>query len=243
MDHGLLANQASALCDAAEGVHSLSERLHLVLDQVGSRRVCLTTSFGIEDQLLTAASVDVGGSIEIVTLDTGRLFPETLDVWRATEDRYGFAIHEFAPAPHAVEELVARDGRDGFYESVAKRLACCHVRKTVPLQRALEGVGIWVTGLRSEQSAARAGIPFAAVDEERGLLKVSPLHDWTRPEVLAELRARDVPVSALEFRGYRSVGCEPCTRAVRPHEQERAGRWWWESQASVKECGLHVTAA
>lgn len=226
--------------NAAGGCAGVDERLRLARALVpGPLR--LTTSFGVEDQLLTACAAAVGG-IEIVTLDTGRLFPETRDVWRATEQRYGIAIRAFEPAPGPLNDLVARDGLHGFYESADKRHACCGVRKTEPLGRALDGASGWVTGLRGEQSGERAGVPFAAFDPARGLVKISPLHDWTRDAVLAELRARDVPVSALEARGYRSVGCEPCTRALRPGEPERAGRWWWED-SDAKECGLHVAPA
>ena len=202
-------------------------------------RLCLTTSFGIEDQLLTAAAVAVGG-IEVVTLDTGRLFLETLAVWRETEARYGCTIAGVRPEPAAVDALVARDGMDGFMQSVPQRIACCGVRKTAPLARVLHGAAGWVTGLRAEQSAERAEVPFASFDAGRGLVKVNPLHDWTRAAVLDALRAGGVPVSALEARGYRSVGCAPCTRATRPDEPERAGRWWWEQGAS-QECGLHRT--
>ena len=200
-------------------------------------RLCLTTSFGIEDQLLTAAAMTVGG-IEVVTLDTDKLFPETLAVWRETEARYGCTIAAIRPEPGAVDALVARDGEDGFMHSVPQRIACCGVRKTAPLARALHGAAGWVTGLRAEQSAERAGVPFASFDAARGLVKLNPLYDWTRAEVLDALCEERVPVSALEARGYRSVGCAPCTRATRPDEPERAGRWWWEQGAS-QECGLH----
>jgi phosphoadenosine phosphosulfate reductase len=233
-----LASVAVAL-NSRVGRLGLDDRLRLVREAV-SGRLCLTTSFGVEDQLLTAAAADVGG-IEFVTLDTGRLFPETHDVWRETERRLGVRIRAVAPEPARVSDLVARDGLDGFYDSVEKRRACCGVRKTEPLAKALAGAAGWITGLRSEQSDERAGAPFAAADPDRGLVKISPLFDWTRDAVLAELRARDVPVSALEARGYRSVGCAPCTRALRPGEPERAGRWWWE-QGGPKECGLHAAA-
>jgi phosphoadenosine phosphosulfate reductase len=224
----------------ASATHGAVERMRLILALVPGR-LCLTTSFGVEDQLLTYAAAEVGG-IEIVTLDTGRLFSETHDLWRETERRCGLTIRAFEPARGAVAELVARDGLDGFYDSVAKRRACCGVRKTEPLGRALAGASGWITGLRAEQSEERADVAFASVDPARRLLKLCPLHDWTRDAVLAELRAHAVPVSRLESRGYRSVGCEPCTRALRPGEPERAGRWWWENGDS-KECGLHVARA
>ncbi len=233
-----LASVAVALDSRAGGL-GLDARLRLVREAVEGR-LCLTTSFGVEDQLLTAVSAAVGG-IELVTLDTGRLFSETHDVWRETERRLGVRIRALAPEPDRVSDLVARDGLDGFYDSVEKRRACCRVRKTEPLAKALAGAAGWITGLRGQQSDERSGAPFAAFDATRGLLKVNPLFDWSREAVVAELRARDVPVSELEARGYRSVGCEPCTRALRPGEPERAGRWWWE-QGGAKECGLHVPA-
>ena len=229
---------AAELSRAARATRDVGGRLRLLRDLVPGR-LCLTTGFGIEGQLLTAHAAELGDAIEIVTLDTGRLFPESRDVWRATELRLGRSITALSPSPEALAALVARDGVDGFYESAAKRRACCDVRKVEPLARALDGVAAWITGLRSEQSPDRAGVTFASFDAARGLLKINPLHDWTRDAVLAELRARDMPVSGLEARGYRSVGCAPCTRAVRPGEPERAGRWWWEAAGAAKECGLH----
>lgn len=234
-----LHSVAEALNANAPG-QGIDERLRSAA-QACPGAVRLTTGFGIEGQLLTAHAARLGDAIEVVTLDTGRLFPETHDLWRRTEQRYGIAIRAFAPAEESLADLVTRDGTDGFYESVPKRLACCAVRKTAPLGRALAGASVWISGLRSEQSSERRGVPFAGVDAVRGLLKINPLHDWTRQAVLDALRAGDVPVSALEARGYRSVGCAPCTRAVRAHEAERAGRWWWENGAA-KECGLHVAA-
>lgn len=225
----------------AHGVLDITARLRLVRALVPGRH-CLTTSFGIEDQLLTACAADLEGAIEIVTLETGRLFAETHAVWKETEQRYGITIASFAPSPQDVIDLEARDGRDGFYESVTKRHACCDLRKTEPLARALQGTTAWITGLRSEQSPERSKIAFAAIDPQRGIVKISPLHDWTRGAVVAELQARKTPISQLEGRGYRSIGCEPCTRATRPEEPERAGRWWWESEGGAKECGLHVAA-
>ncbi len=217
----------------------VTARLRLVQEAVAGR-LCLTTSFGIEDQLLTAAAAQLSKPIEIVTLDTGRLFAETRAVWLETERVYHITIAAFKPGPSAVIDLVARDGLDGFTQSVENRHACCGVRKTEPLGRALHGVSAWITGLRSEQSAERAGVAFASFDAQRGLLKINPLFDWKREAVLAALRSQNVPMSALEARGYRSVGCEPCTRALRPGEPERAGRWWWETAGAAKECGLHV---
>lgn len=242
------SGEISALAALAGGLNHAALKLNcpgarlLLLRETVSGVLRLTTSFGIEDQLLTACAAEMADDIEIVTLDTGRLFPETHAVWHETERRFARSIAAFVPAPEPLAALVARDGIDGFYDSVEKRHACCDLRKTEPLGRALQGAAAWITGLRAEQSSNRAGVAFASVDAARGLLKINPLFDFTRNAVLAELRARDVPISALEARFYRSVGCEPCTRAVRPTEPERAGRWWWEGQDAAKECGLHVAA-
>ncbi len=204
-------------------------------------RIVFTTSFGIEDQAVTHLILTQKLAIDIVTLDTGRLFAETHAVWAATELRYGIRIAGIYPDTGAVEALVRRQGIDGFRDSVAARKACCDVRKVGPLARALAGATVWVTGLRAGQSDARGGVKILAMDAERGLLKLNPLAGWSREAVVAFTEAEDVPVSALHARGFPSIGCAPCTRAVRPGEPERAGRWWWEDEAR-KECGLHVGA-
>jgi phosphoadenosine phosphosulfate reductase len=204
-------------------------------------RIVFTTSFGIEDQALAHVIFSEDLNIEVVTLDTGRLFPETHQVWAETERRYGKRIAGLAPDRRSVEELVAADGIDGFRQSVAARHACCFVRKVEPLGRALAGAAGWITGLRADQSAERAGVKFAAFDEARGLLKINPLLDWSRSRVADFVREHGVPANALHARGFLSIGCAPCTRAVAPGEPERAGRWWWE-QEDKKECGLHVSS-
>lgn len=208
--------------------------------QAVTGRIVLTTSFGLEDQVLTHWIAEAGLDVDLVTLDTGRLFPETYDVWAATEARYGVKVRPFSPAPDAVATLVARDGINGFRDSIAAREACCGIRKVRPLAEALAGAAGWITGLRGNQSAARAGVPVVSFDADRALLKLSPLADWTREQVAAFAARHDVPVNALHAQGFLSIGCAPCTRAIRPGEPERAGRWWWEDEAK-KECGLHVT--
>lgn len=204
--------------------------------------IVFTTSLGIEDQLVTDALVEALPSARIVTLDTGRLFDETLALIDRTEARYATTIERCLPKPEAVEAYVAQYGRNGFYDGVDARHACCGIRKVEPLGRALEGADIWVTGLRRGQSAARGGVPFAEWDAERGLLKINPLADWSLQDVKEEVAVRDVPINPLHARGYPSIGCAPCTRAVKPGEDERAGRWWWERD-DTRECGLHVAAA
>ena len=216
----------------------LFERLAAIRAQIPGRLV-FTTSFGLEDQAIAHAIFAQALTIDVATLDTGRLFPETYEVWAETERRYGVRVRAFAPGHRAVEALIAGQGIDGFRSSVAARLDCCAVRKVEPLARALDGSAAWITGLRADQSADRARVPPALFDEERRLVKVNPLFDWTRERTREFVRAHDVPCNALHERGFLSIGCAPCTRAVVLGEPERAGRWWWE-QSQKKECGLHV---
>jgi phosphoadenosine phosphosulfate reductase len=201
-------------------------------------RLVFTTSFGLEDQAITHAILSQDLSIDIVTLDTGRLFPETHAVWSETEARYGRRIRAFYPDRTSVEAFVAQHGIDGFRASIAARQSCCAVRKVEPLGRALDGAFGWITGVRAEQSWERATTPYAAVDEPRGLIKLNPLLDWSRDRVVAFVHEHSVPYNTLHDAGFLSIGCAPCTRAVKPGEPERAGRWWWE-QENKKECGLH----
>ncbi len=201
-------------------------------------RIVFTTSFGIEDQAIAHAIFEQGFEIDVVTLDTGRLFPQTYEVWAQTERLYGRPIRAFCPDRESVESLVARQGIDGFYDSVDARRACCAIRKVEPLRRALGNATAWITGLRSDQSVHRGGTAFAVEDPHHRLIKVSPLFDWTREQVFAFIRDHRVPYNSLHDRGFASIGCAPCTRAIAPGEPERAGRWWWE-QEEKKECGLH----
>jgi phosphoadenosine phosphosulfate reductase len=202
-------------------------------------RIVFTTSFGIEDQAITHLIFTNRIDIEVVTLDTGRLFAETYDVWARTEDRYGRRIKSYHPNADLLADYVGDWGINGFYHAKEARLSCCNVRKVEPLGRALAGASAWVTGLRADQSGTRAVVPLAAWDEERQLIKVAPIFDMTRAEVADFCAANQVPVNALHEQGFPSIGCAPCTRALQPGEPERAGRWWWEDE-SAKECGLHV---
>ncbi len=205
-------------------------------------RVVFTTSFGLEDQVVLHHLCAAGLDVEIVTLDTGRLFPETYAAWEETERRYGRRIRAIYPRQDALEALIAGQGINGFYQAREARLACCDVRKVEPLARALAGASGWITGLRADQSAHRRDGALVEADHGRGLLKLSPLFDHTREAVNAFARDNGVPVNPLHARGFLSIGCAPCTRAVRPGEPERAGRWWWEDDTK-KECGLHPGAA
>jgi len=206
-----------------------------------SGRIVFTTSFGIEDQLIAHHIFSERLPIEVATLDTGRLFPSTYKLWQETEERYGVRIRAFYPDAQAVAAMVADQGINGFYFSKDARLSCCHVRKVEPLNRALAGAAAWVTGLRADQSQQRSDVDFASWDAERGLVKLAPLFDRNREQVAADCAELGVPINALHAKGYLSIGCEPCTRALRPGEPERAGRWWWEAD-NARECGLHVDA-
>jgi phosphoadenosine phosphosulfate reductase len=215
-------------------------RLVLLRDRVEGPLV-FTTSFGLEDQALTHLIAQSGIEAGFATLDTGRMFPETYGVWAATEQRYGIQIRGFCPDTVSVEALIEAQGIDGFYNSKAARSACCGVRKVEPLGRALRGAAGWITGLRADQSATRRDMDFVSYDRSRDLLKANPLLDWSRERIAALAADEHLPVSPLHARGFLSIGCAPCTRAVAPGESERSGRWWWENE-TAKECGLHVTA-
>jgi phosphoadenosine phosphosulfate reductase len=218
----------------------IGDRLAVARQRIPGRMV-FTTSFGLEDQVITEAIATLDLDIEIATLDTGRLFPQTYAVWSETERRYGCRIRAFYPAQQRLEDLVERQGIDGFYKSVNHRLACCGVRKVEPLARALAGAQAWVTGLRADQSADRAAVTFASDEASRGLIKINPLFDYERAALSALAVARAIPVSPLHAQGFASIGCAPCTRAIVSGEAERAGRWWWEEEQK-KECGLHINA-
>ena len=252
---GYLSNPAAAaklpavsnksdLLDHAErlngllGKQSAGERL-LQLRRDIDGRIVFTTSFGLEDQVITHLLWQHKIDVEVVTLDTGRLFEETYAVWAKTEQRYGLRIRGYSPRRSDLEDVIARHGINGFYDSKTARLACCHVRKVEPLGRALSDAKAWITGLRSEQSANRRDMRIVSAETSRRLLKLNPLFDWTRSEVLSFASRNDIPLNALHAKGFPSIGCAPCTRAIGPDEPERAGRWWWEDQ-DKKECGLHV---
>jgi len=217
---------------------SLQERL-AALPALVDGPLVFTTSFGIEDQLITHHILSQNLPVKIVTLDTGRMFTQTYDVWQATEDRYGRRIKAMYPQALPLQDLIDDQGINGFYISLECRKACCHIRKVEPLNRALLGAKGWVTGLRGGQSANRDHLVFAEEDKARGLIKFNPLADYSREQVVAKVKTLNVPYNALHDQGFLSIGCAPCTRAIKPGEPERAGRWWWEDEAK-KECGLHV---
>jgi phosphoadenosine phosphosulfate reductase len=175
----------------------------------------------------------------VFTLDTGRLPPETYELLHEIEQRYKTKVRVYCPDTAAVEKLVRINGINGFYDSLAQRKDCCGVRKVAPLGRALAGKRAWITGLRREQAESRHALSYEEVDARHGIPKFNPLLDWTTADVWAYLRQHGVPYNKLHDRGYPSIGCAPCTRAVAPGEDIRAGRWWWEREGS-QECGLHV---
>jgi phosphoadenosine phosphosulfate reductase len=233
------AQNRQAAADLADAFRKLDlfARVAAICEKL-SGRIVFTTSFGLEDQAIAHAIFAQELPIEVVTLDTGRLFPETFDVWAATERRYAARIAAFTPNDTEVEALIGRQGINGFRASVGARLECCAIRKVAPLARALNGAGVWIAGIRADQSSARARVAAVSFDEPRQLIKAHPLFDWTRDQALTFVRGHGVPYNALHDRGFPSVGCAPCTRAVAPGEPERAGRWWWE-QDEKTECGLH----
>lgn len=230
---------AQALNDKLANL-DLTERLSLVAELSG--RAVFTTSLGIEDQVITAAIGTDRLGIDVVTLETGRLFKETVDLIDETEGQYGISITRYVPAQDDIDAYAAKYGLNGFYDSVEARHACCGVRKLKPLARALEGATFWITGLRRGQSGNRADTPFAEFDAERNLIKINPLADWDIDRIKAYVADHAVPINPMHARGYPSIGCEPCTRAIKPGEPERAGRWWWENDEK-RECGLHVAEA
>ncbi len=201
-------------------------------------RVVYANSLGAEAMVLTDLICTAVPAIDIFSIDTGRLPEETLELLERLERRYQRRIRLVYPDSQSIERYVRERGINGFYESLDNRLRCCEIRKVEPFRRAIEGYGAWVTGVRREQSESRAQALPSMHDERYGLAKISPLLDWTEADVWAYIRARQLPYNPLHDRGYPSIGCAPCTRAIEPGQDHRAGRWWWE-QPESRECGLH----
>lgn len=199
--------------------------------------VAFSTSFGQEDQVIADIIWKHKLPVRVFTLDTGRLFQETYDLIDLTRARYQQPIEVYFPDTAAVEHLLREKGTNSFYDSVENRKECCNIRKVQPLNRALEGVKVWITGLRAEQSDNRQEMPLIEWDEKRELYKYNPLIDWSFEQMTTYLAEHRVPYNKLHDKGFVSIGCAPCTRAIEPGEHPRAGRWWWEQ--SKKECGLH----
>jgi phosphoadenosine phosphosulfate reductase len=216
---------------------SLTEGLSWVAETFN--KVKFSTALGEEDQVLTHLISTLNLPIEIFTLDTGRLFAETYDLLSLTSNHYKTPIQVYFPEAIAVEEYVQRQGINGFYDSIENRKQCCQIRKVQPLKRALANADLWITGLRGSQSNNRQQMKKIEWDEGMNVLKYNPLLDWSDEQLNEFIEQHKVPVNTLHKKGFASIGCAPCTRAILPGEDLRAGRWWWES--SAKECGLHST--
>jgi phosphoadenosine phosphosulfate reductase len=203
-----------------------------------SGKIAFSTSLGAEDQAIIHMLADLKKPVKIFTLDTGRLFQETYDTLDITQKKYGLTIDVFFPDAARVEEMVKTRGINLFYESIENRRLCCHIRKIEPLKRALEGMKVWITGQRKEQSVTRSEASMIEWDSALLIMKINPLIHWTNETLWQYLREKKIPVNELHSKGYPSMGCLPCTRAIQAGEDVRAGRWWWELP-QYKECGLH----
>lgn len=231
------AASLTALIDASDPQGSLQR---LAVAYPGS--VVLSTSFSWEDQAITHFVASLGLPIGLFTLDTGRLFAETYSTWAATTAKYGIRIEAYYPEEAPLQAFVSSHGPNAFYESVALRQQCCHLRKVVPLKKALAGKKVWITGIRAAHSPNRHDMQQLEWDAANQIWKYHPLLHWTTDELKTFIKANGIPANPLHEKGFVSIGCAPCTRAVQPGEDFRAGRWWWED-ASKKECGLHVHAS
>lgn len=231
-------SQQQNLSDLEAKLSALSaeEGLALIADLFPGK-VVFSTSLGQEDQVITQLIASQNLPIQIFSLDTGRLFPETLELLSRTESKYITRIKAYYPETSSVEKLVDEIGINGFYDSVENRKSCCFVRKVEPLKRALAGNQVWITGLRAEQSANRSDMKHIEWDEGNQIIKYNPLLNWTFDQMIGYINEHRIPYNPLHDQGFVSIGCAPCTRAILPGEDARAGRWWWED--SKKECGLH----
>lgn len=215
---------------------SIGENLDDLL-RTFSGKVVFSTSFGIEDQAIT--HLLSGKAVRIFTLDTGRLFPETYSTWSTSIERYKLNIETYYPDTMALQQYISKEGPNGFYTSIENRQKCCAIRKVEPLERALKGAKVWITGIRAAQSPDRQSIPLLEWDQKHELIKYHPLLFWSDDQLKDFVQKHHIPYNTLHDRGFVSIGCAPCTRAIKPGEDFRAGRWWWED-SSKKECGLHV---
>lgn len=238
-DQGLIAGRggerSAALLEAR--IRLLEIELTRIADS--HDRVALASSLSAEDMVIVDAIARLGLPIDVFTLETGRLHDETLALIDEAEARYGLDIARFGPEPNAVAAYVSAHGQNGFYNGVSQRQQCCAIRKVEPLNRALAGRGAWVTGQRREQSVTRVALNERERDAQRDMAKYNPLATWSWADVLAYAARFDIPMNALYARGYVSIGCEPCTKAIRPGDDPRSGRWWWEVKDN-RECGLHA---
>ena len=215
------------------------EKQLMELASLFNGKIIFTTSLGIEDQVITHIIFSQNLNIKVATLDTGRLFPQTYDVLSNTIIRYKKKIEIYFPEYEAVEKLVTEKGPYSFYQSVENRKECCGIRKIVPLNRALTNMQCWISGIRADQSDNRSKMDWIEYDEHKSLFKFYPLFNWSMDEVKKYVKENDIPYNTLHDKGFVSIGCEPCTKAIKPGEDFRAGRWWWENDGA-KECGLHT---
>jgi phosphoadenosine phosphosulfate reductase len=217
---------------------SITDQLRKLSDLYPGK-VVFTTSFGLEDQVISHLIFENNIPMEVATLDTGRLFKETYSVYEATMDKYQKKIKVYFPDQVAVEKMVTDNGPFSFYYSKENRLECCRIRKVAQLDRVLQGMECWISGIRASQSENRGQMEWIEKDEARQLFKFYPLFEWSFEDVESFIRTNNIPYNVLHDRGFVSIGCEPCTRAVVPGEDFRSGRWWWETD-SKKECGFHI---
>lgn len=202
-------------------------------------RIALSSSLGAEDQVLTDMIANIDKETSIFTLDTGRLFPETYDLIDETNKQYNIKMQVYFPDFVKVEQMVQKKGINLFYDSLENRKLCCHIRKIESLKRAFKGLDVWICGLRHEQSVTRIASKMVEWDEQHNLVKVNPLIEWEEKEVWDYIHNHNVPYNTLHDKGFPSIGCQPCTRSIKPDEDIRAGRWWWE-EPEHRECGLHI---
>jgi len=233
-------SQLHSLKQALQGLSPEEALLFLVKEFMGD--IIFSTSFGIEDQVISHMVFSQKMPVEVFTLDTGRMFTETYSTWRQTFETYAQPIKAYYPDAEALQVFTTENGPNSFYESIDNRKRCCAIRKVEPLQRALKGKKIWITGLRAEQSANRQQMEQVEWDEANQIIKFHPILSWTWEQVLDYIKVNHVPYNILHDKGFVSIGCAPCTRAIKPGEDFRAGRWWWEDQ-DKKECGLHISPA
>jgi phosphoadenosine phosphosulfate reductase len=229
-------NRSAEILQEIEGC-SIEKSLELLVGRFPGK-IVFSTSFGWEDQVIAHIIFTNKLPVKVFTLETGRLFPETYYVWNRTIERYGMPVHAYYPNTDAVERMVSAKGPNSFYESVENRKECCGIRKVEPLKRALAGNSLWITGIRAEQSVNREDMHAVEWDESNLLHKFHPIFDWSLDQVKAYILENNIPYNPLHDKGFPSIGCAPCTRAVQEGEDFRAGRWWWEDQ-NKKECGLH----
>lgn len=235
-----LKSEISKLTDLVEKSANLTD-LIAELTSLFPEEISFSTSFSEEDQIIYHFIAQSKSQIIIFTLDTGRLFPETYSTWSRTLEKYNLPIKAYYPDAIVIQNFIETNGPNSFYQSIENRKECCRIRKVEPLKRALTGKKIWITGIRAEHSPDRSHMPAVEWDETHQVIKIHPLLHWSLDQVKTEIKKNDIPYNPLHEKGFVSIGCAPCTRAIKTGEDFRAGRWWWED-ASKKECGLHIHA-